>query len=220
MGGRDVFYQFTLPAEEVVYWDTFGSNFDSVVRVFAGACSGIGATQACNDDQCSTTRSQGAVNLQAGTYCLVVDQFSGSTTAGMSSLVFRRGGRTGVGIAAASGTQTGTTAGKVNQSTAGCEPQTAQPDVGYFFLSCPNRNYSVSANTCSGTAFDSVIYLRTGKANTADIACSDDSSGCGSSGLQSRITGATVSGANLQWLIVDGYGTTGNGNYSLTYTVQ
>ena len=38
--------------------------------------------------------------------------------------------------------------------------------------------------------------------------------------FQSRITGATVSGANMQWLIVDGFGTSGNGSYTLTYTVQ
>jgi hypothetical protein len=219
-GGRDVFYQFTLPAEEVVYWDTFGSSFDSVVRVFAGACSGIGATYSCTDDACSTTRSQGAINLQAGTYCLVVDQFSSNVTAGAASLVFRRGGRSGIGIVAASGTQTGTTAGRTNQSTASCESNTNQPDVGYFFLSCPSRTYTVSANTCTGTAFDTVLYIRSGRATTADVACSDDVSGCGSSGFQSRITGATVSGANLQWLIVDGFGTSGNGSYTLTYTVQ
>ncbi len=67
-GGRDVFYQFALPAEEVVYFDSYGSNFDTVIRVFAGACTAIGATMACSDDQCGTTRSQGAVDLAAGTY--------------------------------------------------------------------------------------------------------------------------------------------------------
>ena len=218
MGGRDVFYQFTLPAEEVVYWDTFGSNFDSVVRVFSGACTNLVTTQACSDDACMTTRSQGGMNLAAGTYCLVVDQFSSSTTAGTASLVFRRGGRSGIAIATASGSQTGSTTGKTNQSTASCESQTNQPDVGYFFLGCPSRNYTVSANTCTGTSFDSVIYMRSGRATT-DIACSDDSSSCGNN-LQSRITNATLSGANLHWLIVDGFGTSGNGNYTLTYTVQ
>lgn len=219
MGGRDVFYQFTLGAEEVVYWDTFGSNFDTVVRVFAGACTGIGATQGCTDDQCSTQQTQGALDLLAGTYCLVVDQYSSSTSGGMSTLSFKRGARSGLPIAAASGSQTGTTAGRTNQSISGCEPQTTQPDVAYFFLSCPGRTYTVGANTCTGTAFDTIIYLRSGKANTGDVACSDDVSGCGN-GLQSRFTGATVSGANLQWMIVDGFGTSGNGSYTLTYTVQ
>ena len=58
-----------------------------------------------------------------------------------------------------------------------------------------------------------------GAATSGDVACSDDVPGCGNS-LQSHISGATVSGANLQWLIVDGFGQTGNGNYALTYSVQ
>jgi hypothetical protein len=219
-GGRDAFYQFTLPAEEVVYWDTFGSNFDSIVRVFSGQCVALSTTLACSDDACSGSRSQGAMNLPAGTYCLVVDQFSSNTTAGMASLVFKRGARTGVAIPLGSSSSAGLTTGKPNQSVASCESQTNQPDVGHYFLTCPNKTYTVSANTCTGTAFDSVIYLRAGRANTADVACSDDSSGCGGSGLQSRITGATVSGANLNWLIVDGFGTSGNGSYTLTYSVQ
>jgi len=218
MGGRDVFYQFTLPAEEVVYWDTFGSTFDSVVRIFSGACTSLGATQACSDDACSTTRSQGAADLLAGTYCLVLDQFSSSTTAGAATLRFRRGGRRGIALPSTSGTVTGTTTGGANLSVAGCEPNTNQPDVGYFFTTCSGA-HTVSANTCTGTAFDTILSIRSGAASTTDVDCSDDVTGCGNN-LQSRITGAAISGANVHWIIVDGFGQTGNGNYSLTYSVQ
>lgn len=218
-GGRDAFYQFTLPAEEVVYFDSFGSNFDTVIRVFAGACTSLGSTKACADDACSTTRSQGAIDLPAGTYCLVIDQFSASTTAGAASLSFERGGRSGLPLPATSGSVTGTTTGKANQSIAGCEPNSSQPDVGYFFLTCPSRTYTVSANTCSTTAFDSILYLRRGAATAGDLVCSDDETGCGN-GLQAKITNASMTGANLNWMIVDGFGQTGNGNYTLTYSVQ
>ncbi len=218
-GGRDVFYTFTLPAAEVVYFDTFGSSFDSVVRVFPGACSALGTVQRCEDDSCSSTRSQGALQLGAGTYCLVVDQFSNTSTTGSTTLAFRRGGRTGTALTALSGTKTGTTTGKTNQSIAGCEANSSQPDDAYFFLTCPSTTYSVSANTCAGTAFDSVIYLRRGTATAGDVTCSDDVSGCGNS-LQSRFTGSTISGANVNWIVVDGFGTTGNGAYTLTYSIQ
>lgn len=217
-GGRDVFYQFVLPAPEVVYYDTFGSNFDSTVRVFAGSCAAIGAVQKCSDDACTQTRSQGAVALAAGSYCLVVDQFRAETVGGAVVLTFKRGGRDGVALPLASGTVSGTTAGKTNLATASCEANTAQPDVGHFFTSCPGTT-TVNASTCTGTAFDSVIYMRTGVATSADVACSDDSSGCGNN-LQSRITNKTLSGANLQWVIVDGFGTTGSGAYTLTYSIQ
>ena len=81
-GGRDVFYKFTLPASEVVYVDTFGSSFDSVVRIFPGACTAPPATQTCFDDQCATVQSQGGVQLAAGAYCLVVDQYSSASATG------------------------------------------------------------------------------------------------------------------------------------------
>jgi hypothetical protein len=220
MGGRDVFYTFTMPAEEVVYYDAFGSNFDTVIRVFQGACTAIGTNVACADDACSSTRSQGAIDLAAGTYCLVLDQFSSATTAGSATLHFLRGGRTGIAIAAGNGSVSGTTAGKTSQSIAGCESNSAQGDVGYFFLTCPSTTYSVGANTCTGTAWDSIVYMRSGAATTADVACSDDAAGCGASGLDGKFTGASVSGADLQWLIVDGFGNTGNGAYTLTYTIQ
>lgn len=77
----------------------------------------------------------------------------------------------------------------------------------------------VGASTCTGTAFDTVIYLRSGGAQAGDIACSDDVTGCGNN-YQSRFSGATVTGPDLEWLIVDGFGQTGNGNYTISYTVQ
>lgn len=217
-GGRDVFYTFTLPAAEVVYFDTFGSSFDSVVRVFAGSCTALGTVQSCEDDACSTTRSHGALELPAGSYCLVVDQFSSTVTAGAASLVFKRGGRGGVPLPAASGTVAGTTTGKADLSVAGCEANSHQPDVGHFFASCPGA-HTVSANTCTGTAFDAILSLRRGAASSADLSCSDDVSGCGN-GLQPRIVNAAVSGADLVWLVVDGFGQTGNGTYTLTYSIQ
>ncbi len=214
-GGRDVFYTFTLPAEEAVYYDTLGSNFDTVIRVYAGACTALGTLEACADDACGTTRSQGVLDLAAGTYCLVVDQFSNTTTAGAATLVFARGGRAGTALPSASGSVTGTTTGKTDLSVASCEANTHQPDVGYFFPSCPGTT-TVSANTCTGTAFDTIIYMRSGAATSADVACADDNAGCGD-GLQSKFT-TTVSGANLQWIIVDGFGMTGNGPFTLAYS--
>lgn len=216
-GGRDVFYQLVLPAPEVVYLDTFGSTFDTVIRIHTGSCTALGALQACADDACGQQRTQLARELAAGTYCVVVDQYSSTSTAGALVLNVARGGRTGAAIAG-SGSVSGSTTGKTHQSVASCEANTLQPEAAYFFTTCPGTT-TVAANTCSGTAFDAVVYIKAGAATTADIACSDDVSGCGN-GLQPRITGAAVSGASLGWIIVDGYGQTGNGAYTLTYAIQ
>jgi hypothetical protein len=217
-GGRDVFYQLTLSAEDVVYFDTFGSSFDTVLRLYAGACTSLGAVQTCADDACAGQRTQFARDLAPGTYCLVADQFSSTATTGSLVLNVKRGGRTGTQLSG-SGSVAGSTTGKPALSIASCESNTPQPEAAYFFLTCPSVTTTVSANTCSGTAFDAVVYIKAGAATAADVACSDDVSGCGN-GLQPKITGATLSGANVNWIIVDGFGQTGNGAYTLTYSIQ
>jgi len=83
---------------------------------------------------------------------------------------------------------------------------------------CPG-SHAIGASTCTGTAFDTIIYLKASTASAADLACSDDETGCGN-GLQSRFTGATLTGPGLGIVIVDGFGQTGNGAYTLTYTIN
>lgn len=196
---------------------------DETFTTLGEACTvGMGACIAMGHLECNTAGTGVSCDVQPGaptseTYCVVVDQLSSGTTAGTASLVFKRGGRDGVAVAA-SGTVTGTTTGKANLSVAGCEAHSHQPDVAHFFPSCPGSNL-VSANTCTGTAFDAILSVRSGTASAADVVCSDDVSGCGN-GLQPKIVNANITGANLVWIIVDGYGTTGNGAYTLTYSIQ
>ena len=208
-GGRDVFYTFTLPAAEVVYFATFGSNFDSTLRLFAGSCTALGANVACSDDSCAGQQGHQALQLAAGTYCLVLDQYSSAQTSGSAVLTFARGGRSGTALAGG-GTFSfsGTTVGATNQSpSASCQANASGPDVGYYFLVCPGVTKTMSANTCSSsTDWDSVLSLR--RAPSTSIACGDDSASCGSAGRMSTFAGASVSGPGLFWLIVDGY----NGN--------
>ena len=56
---------------------------------------------------------------------------------------------------------------------------------------------------------------KVGVATAGDVACGDDN--CS---FQSRITNASVSGANLLWIIVDGFGMTSEGAYTLGYTLN
>ena len=216
-GGRDVFYRFSLPAAEVVYVDTLGSSFDSVIRIFPGACTAPPATQTCLDDQCGTLQGQGAVQLAAGSYCLLVDQFSSNAATGALVLNFVRGGRTGTAIATGTGTQPGTTVGATNQTGPGCTTSSA-PDQAYFALLCPGA-HTIGANTCTGTTWDTAIYARKGPASSADLVCADDSSACAAGSLQSSFSGTSVAGPGLLWLIVDGY-MANTGAYSLNYTIN
>ena len=215
-GGRDVFYRFTLPATEVVYFETFGANFDSVVRIYAGACTATGARQACADDSCASTQTQGAVQLAAGSYCLIVDQFSSFQTLGASVLTFVRGGRTGTAITPVTGSVTGNTTSLANQSGAtSCQANASGPDQGYYFMTCPAVSRVISADTCTGTTYDSIVSLRKGNTSTADVACADDT-GC-TGALQSNLPDVTVNTSGLYWFIVDGYNGAA-GAFTLNYS--
>ena len=216
IGGRDVFYKFTLPAAEVVYFETFGSNFDSVVRIYAGACTATGARQTCADDSCGIRQTQGALQLAAGSYCLVMDQYSSFQTMGASVLTFVRGGRTGAAIIPVTGSVTGNTTALSNQSTStSCQPNASGPDQGYYFMTCPAVASVVSADVCTGTTYDSIVALRKGNANAADVACADDG-GC-TGALQSNLPDSTLNTSGLYWFIVDGYNGAA-GAFTLNYS--
>ena len=213
-GGRDVFFEVTLATAEVVYFDTFGSNFDTTLRVFAGSCAALGAWQACYDDQCSVFQSQGALLLPAGTFCLVADQYSSAQTNGSLVLNVTRGGRTGSVLTTSP--ISGNSCSGANVTTPSCSSSSAE-DQAYYFTMCPSQVKFLSANTCSGTSFDSAIYLR--KSGGADIACNDDSGFCGSLNLQSSFSPAVVAGPGLFWLTVDGFESQ-CGAFSLSYTLN
>jgi hypothetical protein len=211
-GGADVFFTFTLSAAQVVYADTLGSDFDSSLRIHSGACTSIGAEVGCSDDACSTATSQLALSLAAGTYCLVVDQYSSYQTNGSYVLNFTPGGRTGTRIYSGTAlTTTGTTCDDSNVWTPSCSSSTAN-DQAYYFTTCAAA--SLSADTCaSTTAWDGVLYVRGGAGGATAVACDDDS--CPTSML-SQLT-ASIAGAGLYWIVVDGYSTNCNA-YTLTYT--
>ena len=104
-----------------------------------------------------------------------------------------------------------------------CEVDSTQPDDGYFFTTCPSAAQTVGASTCSGPGTDTIIYLRSGGAHTQSIACDDDGCQTSASGpFTSEFSGAKITGANLQWLIVDGWGDgpSGKGAYTLTWTIE
>jgi hypothetical protein len=216
-GGRDVYYRFSLPAAEVVYLDTFDSNFDTVLRHYSGTCTAISSEMLCRDDSCSILQSQGAVQLAAGNYCLIADQYSSAQTLGALTLRFTRGGRTGTLISSAtSGTLTGNTAGGANaQTAAACQSNASGPEVSYYWTRCPaDAARTVDANTCTGTSFDTILTLRTGAAETA---CADDQCGAVTPFRQSTLPSTVISGAGLFWLVLDGWNGQ-SGAYSLAYS--
>ncbi len=231
-GGRDVFYTITLPSPEVIYLDTFGSDFGTDLRVFSGkACTALnnpGPSQ-CNRDACGGAESQLAMQLPAGTSCIVVDQHAGDSQ-GALALVVKRGGRSGSHLGTGTQATTGDTCASTNASSppAGCaqnDSDTAK-DAGYYFTACPGEILHLVASTCADatqTHFDTVMYLR--PVGGAALDCNDDTPSCmARTERPNKPDGSTLAavpamGPDLFWLTVDGYNGA-CGGYLLTTALQ
>jgi hypothetical protein len=216
--GRDVFYELTLPAPEVVYLATFGSGFDTVLHVHRGGCASPGMELACQDDACGTGGSQLALQLDAGDHCVVADENSpGEDPTLPLRLQVVRGGRPGRPIDPATSTYPGNTCGGANAWDPMCDTSDA-PEVAYFGAACDGD--TVTASTCdAGTNFDTILFTRgAAGAMGADLACNDDVSDfggdCAAWYNASEVTG-TASAHGLYWIIVEGFDTE-CGDYVLT----
>ena len=202
--GAEIWYTFNITSRQIVYFDTLGSTFDTKISLRT-SCSG--AFVQCEDDDCGTLQEQLVRVLDPGTYYVAVHAFSAATTSGTVNLRWQQIGA-GNGIytrITTNGTYTGTTSGTGTQATA-CRTA-GGPEAGVYFTMCPATTRTVTAATCTGTTWDSVLELR-GAADMS-IACVDDS--CG---LQSSVTG-DVTGPGVFAVQVDGYSASALGAYSL-----
>ena len=76
-GGPDVAYSFTAPNDAIYRFDTFGSNYDTMLFALDMPCGGM--ELACNDDT-NGLQSQIELNMTAGqTVAIIVDGFAGNT---------------------------------------------------------------------------------------------------------------------------------------------
>jgi hypothetical protein len=231
-GGADVYYKFTLTQTEVVYLDTFGSEYDTVVYLLNG-CGGTAVANGCQDDSgCSAPdfqHSQLAVTLPAGTYIVVVDSYGYSMSdtrwmGGAFTLNFRHSGPNCSGASRlTSGTRTSsdTCTGVASQNGSCTSAAGSGKEHTYYFLECPGT-HALDATTCDATttALDSVLYVKYGDCNGGDIACNDDTATTCSATADvfvSHLT-TTLQTGGIYYLMVDTYGTKACGPYGLTAT--
>jgi hypothetical protein len=227
-GGVDVFYKVHLAASEVFYFDTFGSDFDTVIRVFRGPCTGgaqPNGTTCHNNAQCgASTATQWVGSLGAGDSCIVVDGNDGAQTGHSLKLHVERGGRDGIAVNATrtpSGAYTlsGNTTSAANVQDGSCAMH-GYGEVGYYFIECPGQSLAVTASTCNATTaatpWDTALYA---DGPGGELACQDDDSGACTLGGGLSTINFTTSGAHLYWVFVDsGGGTPPTGAYELDLT--
>jgi hypothetical protein len=219
---RDVFFKVILTKPEVVYFDTFGSDFATELRVYPGAaCGDPTSSFACQSGACGTPSSQAASLLPTGTTCVVVAQQMTGETTGALKLHVVRGGRTGTALPNQTGTSTitNTTCSGTPQSTASCvATSNTADDLGYYALVCPS-GANVDASSCgSPAAFDNNVYIQ--QAGGPELACADDSgaTACPANPNNAVLTNVATK-VGLAWVIIDGFGT-GCGTFTLTVNVH
>ena len=224
-GGRDVYFEINLPARETVYFDTFGSDFDSMLRIYPGKrcvqLGGGGGSITCADDACGSGQEQTALGLPSGRSCIVVDQQLNPGNAGefggLKMHVIRTG-RDAVALDATAtpivgDTCTGTLSNSATLCGAGVNTDQAK-DLSYFVLACPGHTVQLEADTCTGTNFDSVLTVNTA---TAETFCNDDSAVCSAAAAASNLD-VVLANALIHILTVDGVNPQ-CGPYSLAYTI-
>ena len=228
-GGRDLYYKITLTAPQVYYFDTFSSNFDTTLRVFPGkSCTSITANDnpSCSNDACGGNTSQLAVELPAGTSCIVVDQ-AAAATQGSLRLEVKPGGHVGQLLAPGMRTITGDTCASTDQWKPPCAGDGGKEHA-WFFAVCPGTTAHVDASTCSDVAathFDTVLYMRRAGVTTP-LVCEDDSDTCAARPDRpdhadgAILTDEDAMGPGLFFLILDGYETGGCGGYSMTVNLH
>jgi len=209
----DVFYQFTLTRREVVYFDTFGTAWDTYLGIQRPGCGA--AASACTDDSCGILQTQIVQTLDAGTYLLVVDQFGaggGAFTLRAQHHPAGNGPSAALDLSAGSRRLSGTTAGTGLVDTGCCS---GGPENMYVATTCPSfAEIAFRATTCGLSGFDTDLAFFSGnRAAAAGVVCNDDS--CG---LQSNLSGTVPAGAGLHVFFLDGCGA-GSGAYGIDLTL-
>jgi hypothetical protein len=204
--GKDLFFSFTLDERELVYADTLGTPFNTILA-FADGCTPVTTPAlACLDDACGGKQSQVVALLPAGRHYLVVSGAGGESGDFTVHLEHAPAGAGSVerlpgGTASTSGITSGS--GRLALCEAG------GPENSYWWTSCADFKGGVfMATTCSNTAYDSLLALQIPR--TAGVVCNDDA--CK---LQAALTTNLPPGAGLHVLSVDGFTPRQQGKYTL-----
>lgn len=231
-GGRDLFYKVTLTDPQVYYFDTFGSNFDTVLRVFPGkACTAVTAADlpSCSNDDCGGVQTQLALELPAGTSCIVVDQKAGEAQ-GALALKVTPGGHDGMHLAAGPQTLSGDNCNSKDTWKGLCS-DVGGKEQAYFFTVCPNTTAHLSASTCADptlTHFDTVLYVRKGGSSGpgTTLKCSDDEDACAPRPERpdhadgSILDNVAASGPGLFFMLIEGYDGGACGGWSMSADLE
>ena len=214
--GADVFYSFDVSKRVLVYADTFGASWNTVLYLLTKDCTPIAATTTTGDAVCSSGACGGSqarivALLEAGQYRLGLSGRAGAAGAAKIHFEFALAGSGSVTpLPSGSTMQSGSTVGSGDIQAISQLCLAAGPENSYWWSSCPSdAGGSLNASTCNGAAFETVLEVQLPA--SAPYTCSLD--GCS---LQSSISSTIPAGAGLRVLSVDGQGGSDKGAYTMT----
>ncbi|WP_437610664.1 MXAN_6577-like cysteine-rich protein [Sorangium sp. So ce834] len=201
-GGPDVSYTFTAPADGKYVFDTFGSEFNTILELQDGECGG--EVLACNDDSRGGSQSRAVVELEAGqTVVAVVDGFEAA------------GGRYTLNIAAWEPppcpmmdlgstypqSVTGNTSGLDHVLESPCASSNS-PEATYSFTAPVDGRYTFDT---LGSSLDTVVHVHDGSCTGPSLGCNDNASSSSQS-----VVSTPLSAGQTAYVVVDGaYGASG-----------
>ncbi|WP_437835320.1 MXAN_6577-like cysteine-rich protein [Sorangium sp. So ce1153] len=206
-GGPDVSYTFTAPADGKYVFDTFGSEYNTVLELQDGGCNGD--VIECNNDSRGGMQSRITAELSAGqTVVVVVDGFEGASGAYTLNISEWEPPPCPMIDLGSTYPQTvmGNTSGLDNYLQASCASGES-PEVSYSFTAPADGRYTFNT---TGSTFDTVLHVHDGSCTGTSLGCNDGS------GSASQVVTPLVAGQTA-YVVVDGaYGAAGA--YTLNVT--
>jgi len=215
--GKEVVIAFEITQRELVYADTFGANWNTVLS-FADKCNATPApsagesTMSCSNDACGSPQSQAIAVLGYGRHYLIVSGANGES--GPVTVHFQHallGNGPIAALPAGAGMIQGTSSGTGIVSR--CEATAAENS--YWWSTCPAyAGGAFTATTCNtGTTFDTILNVQIPKTETTS--CGDDDPNCG---VLSTLGATIPAGAGIHVMTLDGDTVNSVGAYTVKYT--
>ncbi len=190
-------FEFTAPLDGLYTFDTNTSDFDTVLYLLEGDCTGV--ELACDDDGGSATQSRLVTPLSAGQTVVVVVDGYGTHSSGAFVLNAAVQSATGCDASELSGplplTHTASTAG--SSANAGSCGGGDAPEVALSWTAPQAGNYVIDT---LGSSYDTVVYVRDGSCIGEELGCDDD----GGPNTQSSLSVALQAGQDIV-IFADGY---------------
>jgi cysteine-rich repeat protein len=220
--GPDVYFTFTLTSPSDVFISTWGSSYDTVLRV-SSTCDG--SDLVCEDD--TNTFGSGMWQedvklnvLPAGTYYIALDGFYSYSHGDYrldfyTSIGTAPGNRCSDPLPLNSPSESGTTSSMLDNFTSSCGGGTGSDHVYFLYVDATTTG---SLTTCnSPTDYDTVLAVRDVCNDvTTEIACNDSAPVC----MVTTPGAATISRSwtpGLYYVVIDS-ASTGGGHYQIDAT--